>query len=329
MSAMEGKEATLAWWQEAKFGMFVHWGLYAIPAGEWNGMVIEGASEWLINTAQIKQADYTPLFDQFRADEFDADEWFRVAKSAGMKYVVATSKHHEGFCLWDTEQTDYKATKTPFGRDALKELAEASQRADIPLGFYYSIMDWNHPDYERRREWDPRPELGEPDMDRYVAYIKAQIKELLSGEYGPVPILWFDGEWEEPWSHEHGRELYRYCQELSPSTLVNNRVDKGRADMDGYTKDDQDYGGDFGTPEQTVPETPPNEPWESCLTFNQSWGYKPSDQGYKDAPEIARLLQEINGKGGNLLLNVGPDERGVIPEECRRILAEVGRLRGV
>jgi alpha-L-fucosidase len=314
----------MSWWREARFGMFIHWGLYSIPAGEWNGKKYGGASEWLMYSAQIKAADYHPLQSQFNPVQFNAREWARIAKRAGMKYIVITSKHHDGFCLWDSKLTDWDIMGSPFRRDILKELAEACRAEKIRLGFYHSILDWTHPHYGQRAEWDPRPEVGPVDMDKYTAYMKGQLKELLT-EYGDVATVWFDGEWESAWTHERGKDLYAYVKSLQPNTLVNNRVDKGRSGMAGMTSGEQ-FKGDYGTPEQEVPARGlPGVDWESCMTMNGSWGYHKGDNNWKSAQQLIDTLVETASKGGNFLLNVGPTSEGLIPEASVTRLAEVGK----
>lgn len=317
------KSKRMKWWRDARFGMFIHWGLYAVPAGEWNGKKIGGVGEWILNSAQIKVADYEILKSQFNPVKFDAREWVRIAKDAGMKYIVITSKHHDGFALFESKQTDWDVMHTPFGRDILKELANACKDAGIKLCFYHSIMDWHHPDYLPRRAWDPRPEI-QPQFERYVAYMKEQLKELLTN-YGDIGILWFDGEWEATWNHEYGKDLYAYVRKLQPDIIVNNRVDKGRGGMAGMTEDEK-YAGDYGTPEQEIPASGiPGVDWESCMTMNDTWGYKKDDTNWKSSETLIQNLIDCVSKGGNYLLNVGPTAEGLIPSESVERLSDVGR----
>jgi alpha-L-fucosidase len=316
------KDARMQWWREARFGMFIHWGLYSVPAGRWNGKTVDGASEWLINDARIKAAEYEPLQKQFNPVKFDAKEWVRIAKAAGVKYITITSKHHEGFAMWDTKQTDWSITNTPYGKDVLKQLAAACKGSGIRLCFYHSIMDWHNPDYLPRREWDPRPDQ-KGDYDKYVAFMKAQLKELLTG-YGPIGVLWFDGEWEDTWTHDRGKDLYQYVRSLQPDIIVNNRVDTGRSGR-GLSGSDDEPAGDFGTPEQTIPANGlPGVDWESCMTMNDSWGYKADDHGWKSSEQLIRNLVDIASKGGNYLLNVGPTSEGLIPPESVERLKAMG-----
>ena len=248
--AEQARDARMQWWRDARFGMFIHWGLYSIPAGEWQGQT--NHAEWIRTTAQIPIDEYNKFVEQFDPVEFDADEWARMAKEAGMKYVVITSKHHDGFCLFDSKQTDFDIMSTPFKRDIMKELSEACARQGLKMCWYHSIMDWHHPDYLPRRNWEiAQRNAAGADFDRYVRYLKSEVRELLTN-YGPIGVMWFDGEWENTWNHELGRDLYDYCRSLQPDVIVNNRVDVGREGMAGMTKDDR-FAGDFGTPEQEVP----------------------------------------------------------------------------
>lgn len=317
------KDKRMAWFREARFGMFIHWGLYAVPAGVWKGQNYAGASEWLMNTAKIPVADYKPLQPQFNPVKYDAKRWVQIAKDAGMKYIVITSKHHDGFALFDSKLTDWDIMNTPFKRDALKELAAACKAAGIKLCFYHSIMDWTHPDYGLRRPWDLRPNIP-TNMDRYTAFMKGQLKELLTN-YGDIGILWFDGEWEpQAWTHERGVDLYNYVRSLQPNIIVNNRVDVHRSGMAGMSASDEAVG-DYGTPEQEIPANGmPGLDWESCMTMNGSWGFHQNDHNWKSAPQLARNLIDCASKGGNYLLNVGPTGLGEIPEASVQRLAEVG-----
>lgn len=314
----------MGWFRDARFGMFIHWGLYAIPGGQWNGKEVAGAGEWLLQNGRIAPADYTPLQAQFNPVEFDADEWVRIAKMAGQKYIVITSKHHEGFGLWDSRVSTFDVMGTPFKRDILKELADACARGGIQLCFYYSIMDWTHGDYLPPREWDGRnPE--DADFDRYVASMKEQLRELISGKYGKIGILWFDGEWEPTWTHEHGLDLAKYVRSLDPDIIINNRVDKGRNGMAGLNGAG-DWAGDYGTPEQEIPATGiAGTDWETCMTMNDTWGWKSSDKNWKSAATMIQMLCDIASKGGNFLLNVGPQPDGRIPAESIERLAAIGR----
>jgi alpha-L-fucosidase len=318
-------DARMEWFREAKFGMFIHWGLYSVAAGEWNGKPVRGIGEWILSNARITVEDYAPLQQRFNPVKFDAKRWVEIAKDAGMKYIVITSKHHDGFCLWDSEHTGWDVGGSPFApRDPLKELADACAEAGIRLCFYHSIMDWHHPDYLPRREWDTRSAEG-ADYDRYEAYMKAQLKELVTGRYGKVGILWFDGEWEGTWTHEKGKALYDHVRGLDPDIIVNNRVDTGRSGMEGITREG-DYRGDYGTPEQQIPATGLGDgvDWETCMTMNNTWGYKKNDDNWKSEADLVRKLVDIASKGGNFLLNVGPTGEGEIPGTSVERLEAVG-----
>ena len=318
-------DARMEWFRDAKFGMFIHWGLYSVAAGEWNGKPVRGIGEWLLSNAQITPEDYAPLQQRFNPVKFDAKRWVETAKNAGMKYIVITSKHHDGFGLWNSKLSEWDVGGSPFApRDPLKELADACAEAGIRLCFYHSIMDWHHPDYLPRREWDTRSSEG-ADYDRYEAYMKAQLKELVTGRYGKVGILWFDGEWEGTWTHEKGKALYDYVRGLDPDIIVNNRVDTGRSGMEGITREG-DYRGDYGTPEQQIPATGlgAGVDWETCMTMNDTWGYKKNDGNWKSDADLVRKLVDIASKGGNFLLNVGPTGEGEIPAPSVERLEAMG-----
>ena len=312
----------MAWFRDARFGLFIHWGVYSVPAGEWNGKTNYG--EWFLEETKMPVSQYEKFAGQFNPVKFDAKEWVRLAKNAGMKYIVITSKHHDGFGMFRSDQTDWCIKSTPFQRDPLKELADACRAAGLKLCFYYSIMDWHHPDWGTRRAWNDKA-TGTPDMDRYVAYMKAELKELLT-RYGPIGILWFDGEWESPWTHDRGVDLYDYVRSLQPNIIINNRVGKARAGMAGIDKGPERVG-DYGTPEQEIPATGfgPGVDWESCMTMNNHWGYNKNDRNWKSSTTLIRNLIDCASKGGNYLLNIGPTSEGVFPEPCIERLEEIGK----
>lgn len=319
------RDARMAWWREARFGMFIHWGPYAVPAGTYRGQRIAGIGEWIMQRASIPIPEYEQFARQFNPTKFDAEEWVRLAKEAGMKYIIITSKHHDGFAIFDSKVSDYDIVDfTPFRRDPLKELAEAARRHGLKLGFYYSIMDWHHPDAQAPNY--PNYNDGRktnPNFKRYVEeYMKPQLRELLTN-YGEVAVLWFDGEWIPDWTEEQGRDLYAFVRRLQPNILINNRVGKGRQGMQGLTK--EGHVGDFGTPEQEVPpQGLPGVDWESCMTMNDTWGYKSFDDNWKDTRTLIRILIDAASKGGNFLLNVGPTAEGVIPAPSVHRLREIG-----
>jgi alpha-L-fucosidase len=317
-------EARMGWFRDARFGMFIHWGLYSVAAGEWNGKPVNSAGEWIQENGKIPTSDYEKLLPQFNPVKYNARQWVGIAKNAGMKYIVITSKHHDGFCLWDSKLTDWDIMSSPFHRDALKELSQACKDAGIRLCFYHSIMDWHHPDWGTRRAWNDKA-TGEPNMDRYVEYMKGQLKELLTG-YGPIGILWFDGEWEKAWTHERGVDLYNYVRSLQPKIIINNRIGKARSGMAGMDQGEKRVG-DYGTPEQEIPPTGFGSGvyWESCMTMNDTWGYKKNDQNWKSTTQLVRNLIDCASKGGNYLLNVGPTGEGLIPEASVQRLAEIGQ----
>ncbi len=312
----------MQWFNEARFGMFIHWGLYSVPAGEWQGKSTPDTAEWILEKGKIPVSEYEKFAAQFNPVKFNAREWVRMAKNAGMKYIVITSKHHEGFAMWRTHVSNWGIEATPFQRDPLKELADACKQEGIKFCFYYSIMDWHSPDWPVRRAWNDKAS-GEPDMDRYVAYMKSELHELLTG-YGKIGILWFDGEWESPWTNERGIDLYNYVRSLQPNIIVNNRVGKGRAGMSGMDK--CAGAGDYGTPEQEIPANGfgPGVSWESCMTMNDNWGYRKVDHHWKSTEALIRNLIDCASKGGNYLLNVGPTSEGVFPDASIERLKEIG-----
>ncbi len=311
----------MAWWREARFGLFIHWGLYAVPEGEWNGKT--GYGEWMRSSARIPLEVYDSLAGRFNPVHFDADAWVRMAKDAGMKYIVITTKHHDGFCLFDSKYTDFDIMSTPFRRDIMKELAAACTREGITLGWYHSIMDWHHPDYLPRREWETTRGTAGADFRRYVDHMKNQLGELLT-HYGPIGVLWFDGEWENTWNRQLGREIYDFVRSIQPGTLMNNRVGARRPGREDVTREGEP-GGDFGTPEQEIPATGlPGVDWETCMTMNDHWGWNRKDTAWKSPAELLRMLADIASKGGNYLLNVGPRPDGTFPPESVERLRRMG-----
>ena len=300
------------WWREARFGLFIHWGLYAIPAGEWNGERIPGISEWIMLRAQVPVADYEALAKQFNPVKYDADAWVRLAKEAGMKYIVITSKHHDGFAMYHSKVNPYNIVDaTPFDRDPLKELAEACAKHGLKLGFYHSqAQDWHHPGgayagYPDKPYWDKSVERV--SFEQYVeekAY--PQVKEILTN-YGDLAIMW----WDTPVGMtEPLAEKLNSLLELQPGIVANNRLYRP-------------WPGDFSTPEQHIPPTGLDYDWETCMTMNTSWGYKWYDDNWKSTETLIRYLADIASKGGNFLLNVGPTAEGEIPQPS------IERLKGI
>lgn len=312
--------ARMKWFGDARFGMFIHWGVYSVPAGEWNGQI--GYGEWIMENAKIPVSRYEKFADEFNPVKFNARDWVRIAKDAGMKYIVITSKHHDGFCLWDSKLTDWDIARTPFKHDPLKELSEACRAEGITFCLYHSIMDWHHPDYENRRAWNDTA-TGTPDMNRYMTYFKGQLREIITS-YGPLGYIWFDGEWEGAWNTERGIETYNFVRELQPSLIANNRVGRARDGMMGFNKGAGV--GDYATPEQEIPPTSfgPGVFWETCMTINDHWGYNKRDQNWKSTRTLIHNLVDIASKGGNYLLNVGPTAEGLIPEGSAERLREMG-----
>ncbi len=302
----------MAWWREARFGLFVHWGLYSIPAGEWRGKRIDGIGEWIMHSARIPVEEYKALAPRFNPVKFDADRWVSLAKEAGMKYVVFTSKHHDGFAMYRSRVSNFNIyDATPFKRDPVAELAEACRKHDIKLGLYYSqAQDWTHPGGAAYKgHWDP---AQDGSMDDYIRDIAApQVREILTN-YGPISIIW----WDTP--HEMTKEradMILPLLDLQPGIIANNRL--------GH------YEGDFSTPEQYIPPTGLDRDWEACMTMNDTWGYKSYDDNWKSSETLIRNLIDIVSKGGNYLLNVGPTSLGEIPTPSVDRLREIGRWMSV
>jgi alpha-L-fucosidase len=328
-------DARMAWWRDARFGMFIHWGLYAVPAGDYKGQRSKEIGEWIMSWANIPRADYEQFATEFNPVKFDAAKWVAIAKGAGMKYIVITSKHHEGFAMYDSAVSDYTIVKrTPWGKDPMAALSAEAKKAGLKFCFYYSIMDWHHPAQyvnapgKDRTAGNHKTEILADQKAAYVAYMKAQLKELVT-KYDPA-VLWFDGEWMDWWTEADGQDLYDYVRGLKPDIIINNRVGTGRKGMEGLNKTDRQYAGDFGTPEQQIPANGiKGVDWESCMTMNDTWGFKSYDTNWKSAETIVRNLVDIASKGGNYLLNVGPTAEGEIPAASIERLGEVGKWMSV
>ena len=325
------RDQRMRWWREARFGMFIHWGLYAVPAGEYRGLRSKEIGEWIMSWANIPRAEYEPFARQFNPVKFDAAQWVRTAKDAGMKYLVITSKHHDGFAMFDSAVSDYDIVNaTPYKKDPMRALSDECRKQGVKFCFYYSIMDWHHPSQYVKAEGKHetaghgKTQMREGQKDAYVKYMKAQLKELIAN-YDPA-VLWFDGEWVDWWTETDGKDLYQYVRGLKPSILINNRVGKGRKGMEGLNKDDQEYAGDFGTPEQQIPPGGVRGvDWESCMTMNETWGFKSYDNQWKSVETLVRNVIDTASKGGNYLLNVGPTAEGVIPQPSIERLAGIGK----
>jgi alpha-L-fucosidase len=319
----------MEWWRDARFGMFIHWGAYSMFGGEYKGDTCKGGAEWVMDKLDITIPDYEKIVSQFNPVKFNADDWVSMAKDAGMKYIVLTTKHHDGFCMWDSKITDYNIVDfTPFKRDIVKELSEACKKQGIVFCVYHSIVDWHHPQaqaplYPNYNAGQKDQTVVNPDFPKYFEnYLKPEVKELLTN-YGDIGVVWFDGDWIADYTTEMGKEFYKYIREIQPNTIINNRVDKGRNGMSGIDSAGV-FAGDFFTPEQEIPATGIDSDWESCMTMNGSWGYKPSDHNWKSSEMLIRHLIDIVSKGGNFLLNVGPDSQGLFPPESVERLKAIG-----
>jgi len=314
------KEQRMAWWLNDRFGMFIHWGLYAMPARH----------EWVKSNERITDSAYQKYFDNFNPDLYSPREWARMAKAAGMKYAVLTTKHHEGFCLFDSKFTEYKSTNTAIKKDLVKEWVEAFRAEGLKVGFYYSLIDWHHPDYTIDQNHPQRPnnpadydKLNKGrDMAKYRTYLHNQVKELMTN-YGKIDILWLDFSFPGEHGKDHNdwgsEELLKMVRKLQPGIIVDDRLDLNNYD-DGF---------DFVTPEQyKVSEWPMRNGkrvhWETCQTFSGSWGYYRDETSWKDNKQLLVLLIESVSKGGNLLLNVGPTSRGLFDYRAQKALAGMG-----
>jgi alpha-L-fucosidase len=286
----------LEWWQNARFGMFIHWGLYSLL----------GRGEWVMYQEHVPLNEYASLADRFKADAYDPSEWVALARDAGMKYMVITTRHHDGFCLYDSEVSDFTAPKSAAGRDLVGDFVDACRSEGMRIGFYYSLVDWRFPGVLPRTENRERVKL-EPMVEQ----AHAQVRELCT-KYGKIDILWFDMMDPHDTVLWRSHDLVRMARDLQPRMLVNDRAG---------------LGGDFATPENVV--NPRKGPWESCYTMNRTWGYARYDRNYRSTSELLRLLASCVSQNGNLLLNVGPDGRGRVPIEAVERLREIGVwLRG-
>ncbi|MFC7679643.1 alpha-L-fucosidase [Paenibacillus sp. GCM10028914] len=304
-----------------RFGLFIHWELYAIPA----------RGEWVRSQERISNEQYQSYFDEFDPSRYDPRSWAKAAKAAGQKYAVLTTKHHDGFCLFDSKLTDYKVTNTPAGRDLIREYVDAFREEGISVGFYYSLIDWYHDDYPAYND-RIHPMRGvesfkekEQDFDRYLDYMHGQVKELLTN-YGKIDMMWFDFSYDEMTGEKwRATELMETIRSLQPEIVIDNRL--GGNIM---AAEPEVYAGDFFSPEQIIPprgivnELGEHVPWEACITLNNNWGYHAKDKDYKTPRQVIHAIVECVSKNGNLLLNVGPDAEGEIPSESLEILSTVG-----
>jgi alpha-L-fucosidase len=304
----------MRWWREARFGLFIHFGLFSLPTAE---------PKRMDKYFSMTDDEFVALKDRFNPVRYDPKEWARLARTAGMKYLVLVTKSHDGWCLFDSKYTDFDVMSTPYRRDILKPLAEACRREGIRICWYYSIMDWHHLDYLPRRSVDKRPAAG-ASFDRYVVFMKNQLCELLTN-YGPIGVLWFDGEWDASWTDQRGEDLYRYVRSLQPDIIVNNRVGKSRRGMTGVDAPGA-RAGDFGTPEQNIPAAAPTGvDWETCMTMNNHWEYIDYDQNWKSSSTLIHMLVDCASKGANFLLDVGPTPEGPFPRPAVERLEAIGR----
>ena len=320
-------EARIQWFREARFGLFLHWGLYAIPA----------RGEWVRSNERMPEAQYLPYFDEFSAPDFDPRAWARAAKEAGMRYAVLTAKHHDGFCLFDSALTDFKSTNTPCGRDIVREFIDAFRAEGLRVGLYFSLLDWHHPDFPHYGDrhhpmgGDPAYSNENRNFDRYLDFMHGQVRELCEN-YGKIDIFWFDFSYDdmrgEKW---RAAELVDMVRTLQPGVILDNRLEvSGEGFGSLYECAPTPWHGDFVSPEKIIPpkglqDVQGNDLyWEACVTMNQNWGYCANDHHYKPAGMLIKKLVECVSKGGNLLLNVGPDARGNFPPESLERLKAIG-----
>ena len=323
----EAYNRRMEWYLDARFGMFIHWGLYSIPA----------RGEWLRSEEEITKEDYMKYFEEFNPSDYDPKAWARAAKEAGMKYVVLTAKHHDGFCLYDSQYTDFKSTNTKLGRDIVKDFVEAVREEGLKVGLYFTIIDWYHDDYphygDKFHPMRKNPEFKNEgrDFDNYLTYMHNQIREICTN-YGKIDLLWFDFSYDdmrgEKWK---ATELMSMVRSLQPDVIIDNRLECSGEGLGPLAAcDPTPYHGDFVTPEKMIPpngiqDVQGNDiAWEACVTMNNNWGFCAVDHFFKPASMLIKKLVECVSKGGNMILNVGPDARGNIPEESMNILKGIG-----
>ena len=307
---LKTSDAVMKDFMSRRFGLFIHWGPVSLRGTEigWS------------RDKQVSKADYDSLYKEFNPVLFNADAWVKTAKDAGMKYLTITARHHDGFCLWPTKFTEYNIMNTPYKKDIVGALNEACKKQGIKFCIYYSLLDWYHPDYPIHSAYDSKPD-PKSDMNRYIAFMKNQLKELIT-KYDPY-MLWFDGQWESPWTDEMGKDLYAYLKKLKPNLITNNRLGKEMAAVQNKLIDVSKMIGDYDTPEQAVGRMNMETPWESCFTICNQWAWKPNDQ-MKSLKECLTILSKAAGGNGNLLLNVGPMPDGRIEQRQITRLKEIG-----
>ena len=317
-------EKRMKWFTEARFGMFIHYGLYSIPA----------RGEWVMSDEEMSDDQYRKYFDAFDPCDLDMRQWAKAAKDAGMKYMVMTAKHHDGFCLYDSKYTDFKSTNTACHRDLIREYVDAVREQGLKVGLYFSLIDWRHPDFPHYKDRQHNhPECGNEgrDFDRYLKYMHAQVRELMEN-YGKIDLLWLDFSYDglrgEAWK---ATELVSMIRSLQPDIILNNRLEVSGEGFGSLAEGHPTpYHGDFITPEQMIPPAGLKDPsgnslvWEACVTMNGHWGYCAQDHFFKPSSMLVRKLVECVSKGGNMILNVGPDAKGNFPKESVRILHEIG-----
>ena len=307
---LKTSDAVMKDFMSRRFGLFIHWGPVSLRGTEigWS------------RDKQVSKADYDSLYKEFNPVLFNADAWVKTAKDAGMKYLTITARHHDGFCLWPTKFTEYNIMNSPYKKDIVGALNEACKKQGIKFCIYYSLLDWYHPDYPIHSAYDSKPD-PKSDMNRYIAFMKNQLKELIT-KYDPY-MLWFDGQWESPWTDEMGKDLYAYLKKLKPNVITNNRLGKEMAAVQNKLIDVSKMIGDYDTPEQAVGRMNMETPWESCFTICNQWAWKPNDQ-MKSLKECLTILSKAAGGNGNLLLNVGPMPDGRIEQRQITRLKEIG-----
>ncbi len=330
------RDARMAWWRDARFGMFIHWGLYSGLAGTWNGKPVgtKGGMEWIQRMVKADTDTYAKeALPKLKPVQGFAREWMRLAKEAGCKYVVFTTKHHEGFALHDSKDGDFNAGKT-LNRDLVKEIVEAARAEGLKVGFYHSLIDWHDANYDyAKAKGLPHPLLGKPpatprDHSKYIDHLHAQVGELMTN-YGPVDVVWWDFssknfQGDEAW---RATDLMRMVRSKQPGIIMNNRLYSASTLNSGKNEHTEfnTAHGDFTTPEQRIPETGmPGVDWESCMTLNTTWGYSDHDHAWKPVKTLVRNLVDIASKGGNYLLNIGPKGDGTIPPETVMLMKGIG-----